>query len=45
MMNKIVIRYQTHQELTRKNSLTEMNRNFGKWKRQTTHNQTPQSKH
>ena len=37
-MNKIIIQYQTHQELTNKNSLTEMNRQLRKMK--TPHNQT-----
>ena len=37
-MNKIVIHYQTHQELKNKNSLTEMNHQL--WKMETPHNQT-----
>ena len=37
-MNKIVIKYQTHQVLTNKNSLTEMNRKLRKI--ETPHNQT-----
>ena len=38
MINKIVIQYQTHQELTNKNSLTEMNHQL--WKMETPNNQT-----
>ena len=47
-MNKIVIEYQTHQVLTNKNNLTEMNLQLRKIEiqhSQTTHNQTTQSKH
>ena len=42
-MNKIIIQYQTHQKLTNKNSLTEMNRQLRKM--ETSHNQTTQNKH
>ena len=36
-MNKIIIQYQTHQQLSNKNSLTDMNRKFRKM--ETPHNQ------
>ena len=39
-MIKIVIKYQTHQELTNKNSLTEMNLQL--WKMEMPHNNNAQ---
>ena len=46
-MNKIIIQYQTHQELLNKNSLTEMKCQLRKMEtphNQITHNQTTQRK-
>ena len=46
-MNKIVIQYLTHQELTKIKNLTETNHQFQKIEtphNQTTHNQTTQNK-
>ena len=42
-MNKILIQYQTHQVLTKRNSQNEMNHQF--LKIETPHNGTTQSKH
>ena len=47
-MNMKVIEYQTHQELTNKNSLNKMNRQLQKIetpRNQTAHNKTTQSKY
>ena len=47
-MNKIIVQYQTHQQLTNKNSLTEMNRQLRKMEtphNQITHSQTIQNKY
>ena len=47
-MNKIIVQYQPHQELTNKNSQIEMDRQLRKMEtphNQTTYNQTTQNKH
>ena len=41
-MNEIIIQYQTHQKLTNKNNLTDINRKLRKM--ETPHNQTTQNK-